>query len=337
LGALSCLILPLFDLYTRAAYYFVSGLSLPWSNYLSPLEVAVKFILPSQRSFDLYRYYLSGFLDIPYLIVYALVAIAIVAGRKKFGREVYFFLLVLLTSAICGEVYGLWSQSRTYLRIGTTILPWLLLIFSSFSLIWIYPRLKQLLSMFSLRVRSNKLRISPRSLLIVGFCFLIATVTTFNYVLAPMTNTYNASVDQVNAVKYIVAQNPARDALIFSDGYTLKLLSVYSNASWYGFPYGERLWLDALTLTTPMYYEVLDDPYNLDVAVHKGISSMTDALSQVNVEYNASIYYFVYAANLASYDEHYISPNLTEKLSSILGLPVVFGNVYVYSGNLNFV
>jgi hypothetical protein len=86
-----------------------------------------------------------------------------------------------------------------------------------------------------------------------------------------------------------------------------------------------------------MYYEVLDDPYNLDVAVHKGISSITDALSQVNVEYNASIYYFVYAANLASYDEHYISPNLTEKLSSILGLPVVFGNVYVYSGNLNFV
>lgn len=336
MGFLSCLILPLYDVYTHIAYFVVSGASFPIPSFLSVGALVNKLIFPSQRSFDLYRFNLNNVLDLPYLVIYVLVAIGIILGRKQIKREIYFLLLVVLASVFSGEVYALWSQSRTYLRIGTTILPWLFLILSCMSFNWVYTHTKKILhSHFSLNSASHlvkKYLIQPKTLFVISLCIIIGVASTCNFFFSPTTNTHNASSDQVNALKYVMLQNPSKDALIISDGYTLKILSALSDAHWYHYPYGERLWLDALTLTTPMYYQVLSDPSTVQLSLQEGVTSVTNTLSKLNITCNVNKFYFIYSADMMKYDYHTVSQNFTETMFSYFGEPVVFGNVIVYSG-----
>jgi hypothetical protein len=57
--------------------------------------------------------------------------------------------------------------------------------------------------------------------------------TIANVAFSPTTNNYNASLDQINAVSYIISQDPSKNALIVADVYTNLLFSAYAHGQWY--------------------------------------------------------------------------------------------------------
>lgn len=337
IGLLSCLALPLYDVYTQLTYFIVSGVHIPGPNFLPVDALFNKLIFLSQRSFDLYGFNLSNLFDIPYLIIYVLAGIGIILGRRQVKREIYFLLLTVMVSAFFSEAYALWAQARTYQRIGATILPWLCLIFSSMSFKWVYTNITEIIP--TLRISLNSLSslkrnysVQPQKIFAISLCIILGAASTSNFIFSPTTNSYNASVDQVNAVKYIISQDPSKDSLILTDSYTIKLLSPFSHGRWYNYPYGDRLSLDALSLTLPMYYQILVDPSNVQFAIQEGKTSVMTALAKLNVTCDMNKFYLVYDADMVKYQYLRAGANITETLSPIIGAPKVFGNVFVYSG-----
>ena len=336
-GLLSCAALPVYDLYTRVTYFAVSGVNLPTVNYL-PFDVAsAKFIFPSQRSLDLYGFNLSSLLDLPYLVIYILVAFGLILGRKQVKISVYYLLLTLLVGALFSQFYAVWSQSRTYERIGTTILPWLFIILAPLSFKWVYENLKEMIPHLSFKLGigqkfKKSYSLAPKRVFAIGLCIIIGISSTANFILSPTTNTYNANIDQVNAVNYIIQQDPSRQSLVLADSYTLFLLISYAHGNWYNYTHGDRLFSNVMAPTLPAYYQVLSDPSSVKSGVLNGKNVLTKLLQKDNVEKPVYKFFFIYDPMMIKYQFLSAAQNITETLSSIIGQPKMFGDVAVYSG-----
>jgi hypothetical protein len=329
----------LYDAFIQLRYFLAYDIRLPIPNFLSVDAIINKLIFLSQRSFDTNYFNLNNLLDIPYLIIYILTVIGIILGRKQIKREIYFLLLTLLISAFFNETYGWWVQVRIYHRIGATILPWLYLIFTSMSLKWVYTKIIEIAptlnhSLKSLHKLSKNYSIKLQKLFTISLCIIFGIASTNNFILSPTTNSTNASADLVNAINYIISQDTSKSSLILADLYTIKLLSAFSHGRWYNYPYGDRLSSDVLGLTVPMNYQVIVDPSKVQFAIQIGKRSVMDALTKLNVTCDIDKFYLVYDAVLVKYLYYWISipPNIVETLSSLIGEPKVFGNVFVYSG-----
>jgi len=333
ISALSCLVLPLYDLVVQIGYFLTTGVRFTLPSFLSVEGILTNLVFFSPRKI-VEGYYLNNLLDIPYFIIYALAAIGIILGRRQVKREIYYLLLAVFISVFVGEAYGWWVQERILHHVGATILPWFLLIFASMSFKGVHTRILKILptfrvSMSSLRRLRKNYLVQPRKLLAISICLIFGIAAASNFIFSPTTNSQNASTDLVNAVNYVISQNPSKDHLILTDVYTIKLLRAFSHGPWYGYPYGDRL--DELELTVPTYDQVINNPSTVQSAVIEGKTIVTSALEKLNVTCDFKEFYIIFNAGLADLSKNISSP-IVETLSSIIGAPEVFGSVYVYSG-----
>jgi hypothetical protein len=337
---LSSLFLPLFDIIVRLANFTISGLIIPFPNFLSIDALLNALFFLSQRSFSLNGFSLNTLLDIPYLIVYLLAGIGIIVGRLQVKREIYYLLLTLLISAFLAEAYGWLVQERIYHRVGATILPWLLLIFASMSFKWVHTRIIEIIPTFRLSLQRaaalpRKYSIEKRKLFAVSICIMAGVASTANFIFFPTANNYNVSVDLVNAVNYVITQDPSKDSLILTDLYTVRLFSAFAHGSWYNYPYGGHA--DELFLTIPMFEQALKEPSNVMSAVEEGKASVTNLLSKLNMTYNPTRFYLIYDSVLTQYfyGSADVQRDIVEPLSSAIGDPKVFGTIFVFSGPIS--
>ncbi len=326
---LSCAVVPLYDVYSRLFTFMNSGV-FPFPKFISVDAFVNNLIFLSQKSG------LNNLLNLPYLIVYLLVGIGIIAGRRQVKREIYWMLLILLVAVFFGEAYGWLVQASVFHRIGVTILPWLFLIFSGMSFNFVYTKIMHVLPTFEVKVglkRANKShKIESQKFFAIGLCMLLGIFSTANLILAPTSNSFNPSLDLVNAVKYVISQDSSKESLILADAYTLRLLAAFSNDEWYHCAYGNGR--NVLNLAAPIYSTIITSPSTVVTAVKEVKTITVGALANLNMTYNKDEFYFIYDAVLAPYLYGAISPSLPSTLSSILGDPVVFGQVYVYSSRV---
>lgn len=327
-GFLSCAVIPLYEVTTRLFTFMFTGV-FPVPNFISVDALFSNLIFLSRRSG------LNDLFNIPYFIIYLLVGIGIIIGRRQVKREIYWMLLTLLVVALFGEAYGWLTQVPTLHRIGATILPWLYLIFSGMSFKCVYTQITKITPTLKVVLwRLNRFyKVEPQKLFAISLCLLIGMTSTVNFVFSPTTNSYNPSTDLVNAVNYVILQDPHKESLILADAYTLTLLAAFSHDDWYHCPYGTGS--NVLYLVAPLYPTVLSSPStNIWAAVQEGKSSTANALVKLNVTFEINRFYFIYDAVLAKYLYSSISPTIIATLSSILGEPTVFGEVYVYSSKI---
>ena len=331
LGFLSCAVIPLYDVTNRLFSFLFTGV-FPVPNFISVDALFSSLIFPSQRTG------LSNLLDIPYLIVYLLVGIGIIVGRRQVKREIYWMLLILLIAVLFGEAYGWLIQERTLHRIGYTILPWLYLIFSGMSFKFVYTRIVRIIPTFNFKVNLKQVfrryKIESKKFFAISLCLTFGIFSTANFVFSPTTNSYNPSTDLVNAVNYVISQDPNKESLIVADGYSLTLLAAFSHDEWYHSPHGTAL--KVLLLAAPLSRTVLSSPSELWTVVQEVKNITVNALAGLNVTFEINKFYLIYDAVLikTAYGAGAISPSIVPTLSSVLGEPTVFGQVYVYSSKM---
>jgi hypothetical protein len=203
---------------------------------------------------------------------------------------------------------------------------------------WIYINITKIIPILRISLKSpSYFRINylveSQKIFAISLCIILGIASTSNYIFSPTTNSHNASIDLVNAVKYVISQNPSKDSLILADAYGIKLLSAFSHGRWYNYPYGDRC-SEVLNLALPAYYHILIEPSKAQFAIQEGRKSVLDALTELNVTCDIDKFYLVYDAVMVKHLYYWISipSSIVETLSSLIGEPKVFGNVFVYSG-----
>jgi hypothetical protein len=334
------LFLPLYDIFIRVTNLLSRGLFLPLPSFLSIDQLLSSLFFEDIRSFPNYGYNLSPLLNIPYLVIYFLAGVGLFLGRRKVRREIFVPMLTIFLSLLAAETYGWWVQNIIYHRIGATVLPWFLLIFASMSLDWFYAKVKEVVP--PIRISYRRLRkaertsylISPKKFAVFLFCLICALGSTANFVFYPTQNQANVSTDLVHAVNYVISASPARDQLIFTDIYTIKLIGAYSQGPWYNYPYGDRL--DEFQYAVPYYNQILSNQTTVLADISDGRTAATQALQKMNVTCDFKKFFIIYDESLCEYMYNYLPlsslQSLPQYLSSVLSPPVTFGDVYVYSG-----
>jgi hypothetical protein len=331
IGFLSCAVIPLYDVSTRLVTFIYSG-AFPVPNFISVGALFNNLVFLSQRSG------LNNLLNIPYLIVYLLVGIGIIAGRRQVKRGIYWLLLILLVAVLFGEAYGWLVQTDIFHRIGVTILPWLYLIFSGMSFKFVYTQIVRVMPTFQVKVNLNRVhrryKIESKKFFAISLCVVFGISSTAILVFSPTTNSFNPSQNLVNAVNYVISQDPSKASLILADGYSLKLLAAFSHDEWYHCPYGTGI--NVLNLAASPYTAVLSSPSAILTVVQEVRDITVTALAQSNLTFAINKFYLIFDAVLIKnmYGAGAISPSIVPTLSSILGEPQVFGQVYVYSSKI---
>ncbi len=326
LAAVLALILPSFLLVGAIVQFLASGMPPPL-NTLPITTILANIIFPHND--------LSNLLDIPYLVIYPLIGIGIVLGRKAINRNVYYLLLTVFAIVLFNEAVGWWAQIRILHRIGDTVIPWFFLIFAGIGLPRFHRSLKTV-TPTAVNIRFIRIHrvVESRKLLAIGLCLMFGISTTNHFILAPTTNKFNPSTDLVDAVQFIIQQDPSRNTLILADAYSILLLDVLSQGRWYNLPY-LRASTHALELALPIYTSILRYPSTLYSGAQDAKITLTNHLmTYYNYTTNPDTFYFVFDPVLAPYMYSNIASDLTEIISVYLGEPTVFGNVHVYRSHI---
>ncbi len=313
-------------------------------------EVLVRLVLPSHRA----NWYML--LDLPYIFLYYLAILGIFRGRKKLKSEVYALLMALFVIVAWSALFGDLTNFFT-LRVHSTVYPYFLIIFGGLgieSLVQYISRscvrtsgmeakmfvvhqrfsgVRYFVPMPSKRFQTLKNSLKGNSLtksklFTIAISFTLALGPFISYAYMPTLGP-SLSRSQHEAINYLLNDNKTQTSLVLADDLTLTVLSAESRGRWYDHPSGECLY--ALRLTFPIYWKMMQSPsYEALVEAKETVETYFWETYGKNMTVNHA---YVVVADIEKFYRLKLE-EVVGRLSTLMGKPKSFGNVFVYSSSI---